>query len=228
MSENPRARLLLLIPHLGGGGAERVMELLAQGLNSQKYELHLGLVTGLVTQLEIDAKEDLSFVRVHCLGAARVRGGALRLLKLVRRLQPDLILSGMFHLNFLVLLLRPLFPRKTRVLVRQNVAGDVVRDAPRRSIRRPRLSRQRPLVLPSQHGGFGRAYDAPRQEFIRSDFTLHIPVRVNSAGLGGLLQVEPCGHCGQQRRQAPVAAREKRLQIGLAQLLRIGSPSRAG
>jgi glycosyltransferase involved in cell wall biosynthesis len=38
----------------------------------------------------------------------------------VRTLKPDVILSGMAHLNFLVLLLRPFFPRKTRVLVRQN------------------------------------------------------------------------------------------------------------
>jgi glycosyltransferase involved in cell wall biosynthesis len=108
--------VLLLIPHLGGGGAERVLELLARGLNPEKYELHLGLVT----QSEIDATNPLSRACVHCLGAARVRGGALPLLTLVRRLKPDLILSGMFHLNFLVLLLRPLFPRKTRVLVRQN------------------------------------------------------------------------------------------------------------
>jgi len=108
--------VLLLIPHLGGGGAERVLELLARGLNPEKYELHLGLVT----QSCIDATNPLSFVCVHCLGAPRVRGGALRLLTLVRRLKPDLILSGMFHLNFLVLLLRPLFPRKTCVLVRQN------------------------------------------------------------------------------------------------------------
>jgi glycosyltransferase involved in cell wall biosynthesis len=108
--------VLLLIPHLGGGGAERVMELLARGLNPEKYELHLGLVT----QTEVDARNPLSCVCVHCLGAARVRGGALRLLALVRRLKPDLILSGMYHLNFLVLLLRPLFHRETRVIVRQN------------------------------------------------------------------------------------------------------------
>jgi glycosyltransferase involved in cell wall biosynthesis len=92
------------------------MELLARKLNPKKYELHLGLVT----QTETDAKLSLACVCVHCLGAARVRGGALSLLKLVRQIKPDLILSGMFHLNFLVLLLRPLFPRKTRILVRQN------------------------------------------------------------------------------------------------------------
>ena len=61
-----------------------------------------------------------SWVTVHALGADRVRSGALRLLLLVHRLNPDVILSGMAHLNFLVLLLRPLFPPSTRVLVRQN------------------------------------------------------------------------------------------------------------
>ena len=42
------------------------------------------------------------------------------MLRLVWRLKPDVILSGMAHLNFLVLLLRPLFPRQARVVVRQN------------------------------------------------------------------------------------------------------------
>jgi len=49
-----------------------------------------------------------------------VRFSALRLLRLVRKLKPDIILSSMAHLNFLVLFLRPFFPRKTRILVRQN------------------------------------------------------------------------------------------------------------
>jgi glycosyltransferase involved in cell wall biosynthesis len=44
----------------------------------------------------------------------------LRLVKLVRCVRPDVILSTMAHLNFLVLLLRPLFPAGTRVLVRHN------------------------------------------------------------------------------------------------------------
>jgi glycosyltransferase involved in cell wall biosynthesis len=105
----------LLIPHLGDGGAERVTELLARNLSAEKYELHLGLIT------QAQADEELpSWVHVHALGARRVRGGAFRLFRLVRKLKPDLILSGMFHLNFLVLLLRPFFPPNTRVMVRQN------------------------------------------------------------------------------------------------------------
>jgi glycosyltransferase involved in cell wall biosynthesis len=116
MPANQRPRVLLLIPHLGGGGAERVMELLARGLDREKYELHLAVIT----QAEVCEKSMPDWVHLHALGAKRVRAGAYRLLVLIHQLKPDLILSGMFHLNFLVLLLRPFFPGKTRVLVRQN------------------------------------------------------------------------------------------------------------
>ena len=54
------------------------------------------------------------------LDARRARAGALPLLRLVWRLRPDVILSGAAEVSFLALLLRPLFPPRTRVLVRQN------------------------------------------------------------------------------------------------------------
>jgi len=111
-----RPKILLLIPHLGGGGAEQVTALLARGLSRDKYEVHLGLIT----QANAGMGQAPPELHIHALGASRVRAGAFRLLRLVRRLKPDVILSGMGHLNFLVLLLRPLFPRATRVLVRQN------------------------------------------------------------------------------------------------------------
>jgi glycosyltransferase involved in cell wall biosynthesis len=119
-------RILLLTPHLGGGGAEKVIALLARGLskaqglsadkNVEKYDVHLGLVTqGTTAACGFPAG-----VAVHALAAPRVRAGALGLLKLVRKLRPRVVVSGMFHLNFLVLLLRPLFPAATQVIIRQN------------------------------------------------------------------------------------------------------------
>jgi glycosyltransferase involved in cell wall biosynthesis len=109
-------RVLVVVPHLGGGGAERVAALVAGGLSQKKYEVHLGLVT----QANREIGNLPPPVTVHTLGARRVRSGAIPLVRLVRRIRPDVILSGAAHLNFLVLLLRPLFPRKTRVLVRQD------------------------------------------------------------------------------------------------------------
>lgn len=127
-----RIRVLLLIPHLGGGGAEQVTALLARGLDPGEFEVHLGLATR--SAVPDDLPRSLT---VHSLAAGRVRFAALRLIRLVRRLRPAVVLSGMAHLNFLVLLVRPCFPRATRVLVRQNatVSSTLAADA------RPRLTR---------------------------------------------------------------------------------------
>jgi glycosyltransferase involved in cell wall biosynthesis len=111
-----RITVLLLIPHLGGGGAEQVVRLLARGLSSEKYDTHLALIT----EKEVPPNDLPPWVSVSALGARRVRSAAFKLVRLIWRLKPDVILSGMAHLNFLVLLLRPSFPRGTRVLVRQN------------------------------------------------------------------------------------------------------------
>lgn len=109
-------KILLLIPHLGGGGAEKVFALLAEKLSREKYELHLGIVTNDFAH----ANAVFPGLTVHRLGAKRVRFAALSLLCLAWKLKPRVILCGMFHLNFLVLMLQPLFPPGVRILVRQN------------------------------------------------------------------------------------------------------------
>ena len=136
-----RYTILLLIPHLGGGGAERVIALLARSLSRDRFEVNLGLVTSGRGPTELPP-----WVHVHELNATRVLYGAARVLRLVRKIKPDLILSGMFHLNFVVLLLKPFFPRTTHVLVRQN--GMVYSRSPRSSFLERLLYR---LTYPLAH-----------------------------------------------------------------------------
>jgi glycosyltransferase involved in cell wall biosynthesis len=111
-----RKIILLLIPHLGGGGAEHVMALLARGLSQEKYEVHLGLVQ----QAGVAGDALPPWVTIHPLGAVRARAGALPLLRLVWRLRPSVVVSCGMEISFLALLLRPFFPPKTCVIVRQN------------------------------------------------------------------------------------------------------------
>jgi glycosyltransferase involved in cell wall biosynthesis len=114
-----QTRLLLLIPHLGGGGAEQVTAQLARNLDPGQFEIHLCLIT----QDQPGAKPIPTWVQVHRLHRRRVRHAWLSLLWLIHARQPAVILSGMAHLNFLVLLLKPLLPASTRILVRQNTTA---------------------------------------------------------------------------------------------------------
>ena len=117
-----RIKILLLIPHLGGGGSEQVMALLARGFSQQKYEVHLGLVTA----ADAGATALPPWVTLHALGAGRARTAASPLLRLVWHLRPRVVLSGAVHVNFMALLLRPFFPPKTCVLVRQSTTASSV------------------------------------------------------------------------------------------------------
>ena len=117
-----RTRILLLLSHLGGGGAEHVVALLARGLSQEKYEVHLGLVR----QSEPSGESLPGWVHVHPLGAGRARAGAWPLLRLIWQLRPEVVLTGAAEVSFLVLMLRPLFPAGTSVLVRQNATATSV------------------------------------------------------------------------------------------------------
>jgi glycosyltransferase involved in cell wall biosynthesis len=114
-----RLKLQVLIPHLGGGGAERVVAHLADSLESYGFAVQLVLFTQDRPGAELPAPQ----VETFRFGRKRVRAGWWRLLGLVWRERPDLLLSGMAHLSFMVLLLRPFFPRSTRVILRQNTTA---------------------------------------------------------------------------------------------------------
>jgi glycosyltransferase involved in cell wall biosynthesis len=114
-----RIKLLLIIPHLGGGGAEKVTSELACRLDPGHFEIHLCLIA----EDSPGAPSIPTWVRVHRFHSGRIRRAWFKLLKLVRAEQPDVLLSNMAHLNFLVLLLRPILPAHTRILVRQNTTA---------------------------------------------------------------------------------------------------------
>lgn len=118
MASPQRVRICLLIPHLAGGGAEHVIETLARHLNPEKYDIHLVLTGSSESPMEPFNHR----VTIHQLRASRVRKSAFGLVKLLWRLHPHALLSGIAHLNLLVLSLRPVLPRNTRIIVRQNGA----------------------------------------------------------------------------------------------------------
>lgn len=111
-----RIRILLMVPHLGGGGAERVMARVAAGLTGESLDVHLAVMT----DDEPGAEPLPERVTLHRLECGRVRWAAWKMVRLIGRLRPDVVVSGMMHLSAAVLALRPLLPRGTRLVARVN------------------------------------------------------------------------------------------------------------
>lgn len=120
-------RLLMVIPSLRGGGAERVFAILAGGLSSIGLDVHLALAQREGAWLSRLSKS----VSVHDLEAPRVRQAAWPIWKLVRRIRPQCVLSTISHINVVVGLVRVAFPGNTRVVMRESTSMLLSDDLPR-------------------------------------------------------------------------------------------------
>jgi len=122
MNQGARTRLLALIPSMREGGTEQVMLTLLRRMDRNGFEPHLGLL-----QPEGPLMEDIpADVPVHGMGCQRVRECVPAIVRLVRKLRPDVVLAVMAHLNVAVLSARFAFPAGTRVVVRHNTTGKAV------------------------------------------------------------------------------------------------------
>ena len=110
-----RKRLLFMFPFssLGlSGGAQRVLSVLLHHLDRDRFELHLALL-----RARKGKADEIPGVTVHDLDFSRVRYALPGLIRLVRNLRPDTVFSNIGHINLAVLLCRPFFPRKTRIVI---------------------------------------------------------------------------------------------------------------
>ncbi len=117
MSGAVSRKILFVLPNLHGGGSERVVLTLLKHLNRDRFRLHLAVV--------VDEGEFRSLVpddvEVTYLRRSRVREAFLPLVRLIRRVKPDTVFSTLGHLNLLMIMLKPLFPHGTRLIVRESI-----------------------------------------------------------------------------------------------------------
>ena len=119
---SPRRKVLFLIPFLSVGGAERVLLTLLRHLDRNRFELHLG-VLGLQGELLAELPPD---VVIHNLKVPRVRYAIPAVVRLIRQVRPQTVLSTLAHLNFALILSRPFLPRGTKLLVREAAPASIL------------------------------------------------------------------------------------------------------
>ena len=112
-----RKRILFLVPAFTGGvgGAERVTVTLLRHIDHNCFECHLGVAQPGAAYLQSIPET----VKVHQLHVSRMRYALPAIVRLVRSLRPQTVLSTVSYLNVMLLASRPLLPRNTRLLVRE-------------------------------------------------------------------------------------------------------------
>ena len=103
----------LFIPTLAGGGAERVMANVANGLAAHGHQVEIVLLQ----QVGPFVRDVDPSVRLVSLNARTVRGGVVSLARHLRAQRPDVLLSALDHANVGALLARRLAGVATQVVL---------------------------------------------------------------------------------------------------------------
>jgi glycosyltransferase involved in cell wall biosynthesis len=113
-----RQRVLFMIPTLTGGGAERVIVTVLRHLDRTRFVPILAVVSTRNAAFIEDVPEDVQFIDLHC---ARVRYALPKIVRLMWKLRPDVVLSTLGYLNLALAILRPLLPNGVRYLARETI-----------------------------------------------------------------------------------------------------------
>ena len=113
----PVRRVLFLIPTLTGGGSERVIVTLLTHLDRSRFKPSLAVVDLRGAVFRADIPPDVEVVDLE---VTRVRYAVPAIVRLIRRMRPDVVLSTLGHLNLVLSIVRPLLPRGVRTIARES------------------------------------------------------------------------------------------------------------
>lgn len=111
----PPLPVALLLPDLGGGGAQRVMLTLAETLDPAQFDVRLLVLGGAQTFAPAVPRR----IPVEIGSAARVRDGLPWLFHRLRVTRPGVAVSAMGYMNLALLASRPLLPHGIKIVVRE-------------------------------------------------------------------------------------------------------------
>ena len=92
-----KKKIIIILPSLLAGGAERVMSFVAQQLDDSKFEVKL-----IVVGFEGDAVYSVDKIEVIYLNKNRLLLAILSLFGLLRKEKPDIVLSTIGHVNMMM------------------------------------------------------------------------------------------------------------------------------
>ena len=104
--------IIFVLPALCSGGAERVLITLMNGLNRTFFAPQL-IVANPEGELRALIAPDIP---VHDLNTVRISRSIIPLIKKLRELKPQIVISTMFHMNVATMMAKPFLPRTTFII----------------------------------------------------------------------------------------------------------------
>ena len=111
-----KLKILFISPSLRGGGSERIISLLVNNFDTEKFDITLVVVDNQEQFYQIDTNR----VRLINLKTPFIKHVFPKIFRLLWREKPDVVFSNMTKLNIFMATFRPFFPQKIRFVARES------------------------------------------------------------------------------------------------------------
>lgn len=112
-----KKKLFILIPSLGGGGAERVITTITNYLNRELWSITLIVVQGDNSVYRGSIPNDISYINLN---SSRVRYALPKIICMLWARRPDLVFSTLGHLNLALAIVRRILPEEITFVARES------------------------------------------------------------------------------------------------------------
>jgi glycosyltransferase involved in cell wall biosynthesis len=110
-----KKKILFIIPRLGIGGAQKVLSIVLNNLDRQKFESTLCLLEGGGEYMS-GLSPDIRVIDLRC---KRVAQAVFRIIAVIKEIQPHIVFSGLSHLNLAVALCIPFVSGSIKFIARE-------------------------------------------------------------------------------------------------------------
>ncbi len=111
-----KVKLLIVVPTLECGGLERNTAIIANNVDTSKYDVTLAVLNNANQFFRITNP----YVKLIDLQIVNVRKSLFQILKLSRKTRPDIILSTANHLNLYFGIFKWLYPKRIKIIARES------------------------------------------------------------------------------------------------------------
>lgn len=110
-------KIFLVIPNLTIGGAEKVYVEIVNNINLKLFDVYL-----VVFNLEDGVLKKYIGSNIHLINLNKrtIKSGIINFLFYLKKIKPDVVMSSIIHLNIFMAILKPFFPKKTKLICRNS------------------------------------------------------------------------------------------------------------
>jgi len=110
-----KKNIVFIIHELTVGGAERVLVNMMNNISRDNFKINL-IIFKNIGELKNELKKDINIIDLK---SSSIKNGVFKLFKTIKEIKPDIVFSGIAHVNLMLAVMIPFLPKHIKYIARE-------------------------------------------------------------------------------------------------------------